>query len=80
MRLKLIGVGIAVVSSFAVLPGEALAEKIYWNPRIDGLEVDRCITSHQYPDGCSEGATEHAATTFCRHNGYSHATSWSWQD
>ncbi|MEO0770961.1 MAG: hypothetical protein AAFY72_16325, partial [Cyanobacteria bacterium J06649_4] len=80
MQFKLMSAGIAIVSSFTVLCGEALAEKVYWNPKIDGLEVDRCITSYQYPDGCSKGATMHAANMFCQRYGYSYSNSAQWQD
>lgn len=80
MKFKILSAGIAVISSLTVLSGEALAEKVYWEPTIDGLEVDRCITSHQYPDGCSKAATTHTANMFCQHYGYSHASSARWED
>ena len=80
MQLKSIGLGITVISSLVMFPSAALAQKVFCNPRIDGLEVDRCITSYQYPDGCSKGATGHAATMFCQTKGYSRSTQWEWRD
>lgn len=80
MNLKSFGLGLAAVAATLSVPQTALADTVFWTPRIDGLEVDRCITSYRYPDGCSQGATEHAASMFCRRKGYSHANSWQWRD
>lgn len=80
MKFKSLGLGLVAVSAILSAPSAALANSVFWSPRIDGLEIDRCINSYQYPDGCSRGATEQAARMFCRRKGYSHANSWQWED
>lgn len=80
MKFRLFNLGIVTLSSLVFLSSEAFAQTVYRNPRIQGLEVDRCINSYLYPEGCSQGATEHAANEFCQYHGHSHATRWSWQD
>ena len=73
--------GLTVLLSVATFSGSnVLACTTYWNPRINGREVDRCINSHRYPDGCSRGATERAADRFCEEMGRGSARSWQWQD
>jgi hypothetical protein len=69
-----------IFSALTLSAGSALACTTYWQPRINGLEVDRCIDSNQYPDGCSRGATEHAADRFCQEMGHAYASQWQWQD
>ena len=59
---------------------QAKAYKVFDPPRIQDRDVDRCIHSWQYPDGCSKAATRHAAGKFCKTKGYSCASYWSWKD
>lgn len=80
MKLKSFSLGLAAIAAILSVPQAAFADTVFRGPRINGLEIDRCITSYRFPDGCSQGATEHAATMFCRHEGYSHASNWGWQD
>lgn len=70
----------ALLTISTLSAGNALASTVYWTPRINGLEVDRCINSYRYPDGCSQGATERAADRFCQGKGHDSASSWEWQD
>ncbi|MEO0768818.1 MAG: hypothetical protein AAFY72_05195 [Cyanobacteria bacterium J06649_4] len=80
MTLKSLFLGLSILSAVVAVPSGAFAATVYQSPRLQGLEVDRCITSENYTEGCSQQATEHAATMFCRQYGLSHATRWSWQD
>jgi hypothetical protein len=78
---KAIGFGVIVCSPFLSVDNAFTHEvKIFWNPRINGLKVDRCVDSYQYPDGCSANATNFAADNFCNLNGYSSALSWEYVD
>ena len=78
---KAIGFGVIVCSPFLSVDN-AFGHQVdvFWSPRLNGLEVDRCIDSYQYPDGCSANATKFAADEFCKLKGYSSALSWEYVD
>jgi hypothetical protein len=48
-------------------------QKVFVNPTIDGLPVDRCLT---YAADCNEPA----ATAWCRRKGISRATDWKYEN
>lgn len=78
---KLIGFGVVICCPFLIIDNAFGHEaQVFWTPRLNGLEVDRCIDSYQYPDGCSRNATNFAADEFCRIKGYSSALSWEYVD
>jgi hypothetical protein len=54
-------------------PNSASArQKLFVNPTIDGIRVDRCW---HYGTGCDE----RAATEWCRSKGLARATEWKWE-
>lgn len=59
---------------------EAKAYKVFERPQIRGRDIDRCINSWQYPNGCSREATRRAADKFCKVKGYSYSSYRSWTD
>lgn len=59
---------------------EAMAYQVFDNPRIRNRHVDRCTASWVYPDGCSQNATAHVATEFCKVKGYSYSSYSKWRD
>jgi hypothetical protein len=48
-------------------------QKVFVNPTIDGLPVDRCLT---YAADCNEPA----ASAWCRRKGMTHATGWKYEN
>jgi hypothetical protein len=48
-------------------------QKVFVNPTIDGLPVDRCLT---YAANCNEPA----ASAWCRRKGMTHATGWKYEN
>jgi hypothetical protein len=47
--------------------------KVFENPTINGIRVDRCMTLEQA--GCNAPAANH----WCRSKGFARATSWNWE-
>jgi hypothetical protein len=60
-------------SSAAPAPNSSTASKIFHNPSIGGIRLDRCL---QYGANCDEPA----ASAWCRSNGLTRASAWSWEN